>query len=213
MGTAACGRKGFKGRAAVSGERPIGAASCRQQHNQASCPPPPPRAPSPSGAELLRGTPHKGNSTQPFVAFLGGAYPPGRCIWASAPSHGWCCLRSLCRARTTRVGTSAALPPSTVPFCPQTPHRLPCLSRGGRCGRRPRDCPCQERHDRAKWWIVPHSPPVLGLQTTHRKAHQGFDNSKTPLSTAPDLCLTQPPPPPLPPGWRYCMVSLSDTDR
>ena len=45
MGTAACGGKGFKGRAAVSGERPIGAASCRQQHNQMSCypPSPPPR--------------------------------------------------------------------------------------------------------------------------------------------------------------------------
>ena len=41
MGTAADGGKGFKERAAVSGERPIGAARCRQQHNQASCPPPP----------------------------------------------------------------------------------------------------------------------------------------------------------------------------
>ena len=28
------GGKGCKGRAAVSGERPIGAASCRLQHNQ-----------------------------------------------------------------------------------------------------------------------------------------------------------------------------------
>ena len=35
MGTAAYGGKGFEGRAAVSDERPIGAASCRQQHNQA----------------------------------------------------------------------------------------------------------------------------------------------------------------------------------
>ena len=42
MGTAAYGGKGFRGRAAVSGDRPIGAASCRQQHNQASCQPPPP---------------------------------------------------------------------------------------------------------------------------------------------------------------------------
>ena len=41
-GTAACGGKGFKGRAAISGERPVGAASCRRQHNQASCPPRPP---------------------------------------------------------------------------------------------------------------------------------------------------------------------------
>ena len=31
MGTAAYGGKGFKERAAVSGERPIGTASCRQQ--------------------------------------------------------------------------------------------------------------------------------------------------------------------------------------
>ena len=37
MGTAAYGGKGFKGRAAVIGERPIGAARCRQQPNQVSC--------------------------------------------------------------------------------------------------------------------------------------------------------------------------------
>ena len=42
MGAAPSGGKGFKGGAAVSGERPIGAASCRQQHNQASCQRPPP---------------------------------------------------------------------------------------------------------------------------------------------------------------------------
>ena len=41
MGTAADGGKGFKGRAAGGGERPIGAASCRQQHNHASCQCPP----------------------------------------------------------------------------------------------------------------------------------------------------------------------------
>ena len=41
MGTAAYGGKGVKGRAADSGERPMGAASRRQQHNPASCPPPP----------------------------------------------------------------------------------------------------------------------------------------------------------------------------
>ena len=40
MGTATYGGKGCKGRAAVSGERPIGAASCRQQHNQGSYQPP-----------------------------------------------------------------------------------------------------------------------------------------------------------------------------
>ena len=38
VGTAACGGKGLKGRAAVSGERPIGAASCRQQHSNRPLP-------------------------------------------------------------------------------------------------------------------------------------------------------------------------------
>ena len=47
MSNAAYGGKGFKGRAAVSGERPTGAASCRQRLKQASCPPPPP---SPAGS-------------------------------------------------------------------------------------------------------------------------------------------------------------------
>ena len=36
-GAAAYGGDGFKERAAVSGERPTGAASCKQQHNQVSC--------------------------------------------------------------------------------------------------------------------------------------------------------------------------------
>ena len=40
MGTAACGGKGFNGTAAVSCERPIGAGSYRQQHNEVSCQPP-----------------------------------------------------------------------------------------------------------------------------------------------------------------------------
>ena len=40
MGAAAHGGKGFEGRAAVSG--PIGAATWRQQHDQASRQPPPP---------------------------------------------------------------------------------------------------------------------------------------------------------------------------
>ena len=46
MGAAAYGGKGFRERARVSGERPIGAASCRQQYNQASCQPPPPPRPT-----------------------------------------------------------------------------------------------------------------------------------------------------------------------
>ena len=41
MGTATQGGKGFKERARVSGERPGGAASCRQQYSQASCQTPP----------------------------------------------------------------------------------------------------------------------------------------------------------------------------
>ena len=34
MGAAACGGKWLKGRAAVSGDRPTGAAGWRQQHNR-----------------------------------------------------------------------------------------------------------------------------------------------------------------------------------
>ena len=49
MGAAAYRGKGFKERARVSSGRPIGAASCRQQYNQASCQPPPP----PASAQLL----------------------------------------------------------------------------------------------------------------------------------------------------------------
>ena len=45
MGTTAYGGKGFKGRAVVSGERPIGTASCRQQHTQTSCQTPLPKQP------------------------------------------------------------------------------------------------------------------------------------------------------------------------
>ena len=41
MGAAAYGGKGFKERARVSGQRPVGSASCRQQCIQAPCPPPP----------------------------------------------------------------------------------------------------------------------------------------------------------------------------
>eukprot|EP00670_Eutreptiella_braarudii_P016745 CAMPEP_0174360786 /NCGR_PEP_ID=MMETSP0811_2-20130205/55982_1 /TAXON_ID=73025 ORGANISM="Eutreptiella gymnastica-like, Strain CCMP1594" /NCGR_SAMPLE_ID=MMETSP0811_2 /ASSEMBLY_ACC=CAM_ASM_000667 /LENGTH=57 /DNA_ID=CAMNT_0015496863 /DNA_START=1 /DNA_END=172 /DNA_ORIENTATION=+ len=36
-GSAAYGREGFKGRAAGSRKRPMGATTCRQQHNQVSC--------------------------------------------------------------------------------------------------------------------------------------------------------------------------------
>ena len=37
MGAATYGGRGFKPRAGVSGKRPIGAASCKQQRNRASC--------------------------------------------------------------------------------------------------------------------------------------------------------------------------------
>ena len=39
MGAATFGGKGFKERVRVSGERPIGATSCRQQYTQATCQP------------------------------------------------------------------------------------------------------------------------------------------------------------------------------
>ena len=43
MGTTAYGGKGFKGRAVVSGERPISAArGRREQHTMAACQTPPP---------------------------------------------------------------------------------------------------------------------------------------------------------------------------
>ena len=63
MGAAAHGGKGFKERkqrARVNGERLIGAASCRQQYNQASCPPRPPRTPA-TLTQLLWHTPNDPN--------------------------------------------------------------------------------------------------------------------------------------------------------
>ena len=52
MGAATYSGKGFKERAAVSGERPGGAASCRQQYNQALCQKPPPWSWPPSCCTL-----------------------------------------------------------------------------------------------------------------------------------------------------------------
>ena len=53
MGIAACGWRGFKERTRVSGKRPIGAARCRQQYNQASCQTfPPNRLPLPPARPL-----------------------------------------------------------------------------------------------------------------------------------------------------------------
>ena len=45
MGTAACGRERFTGRAVLNGERPIGATSRRRQYNQVPGHPPPPQTP------------------------------------------------------------------------------------------------------------------------------------------------------------------------
>ena len=47
MCTATDGGTGFEERIRASGERPIGAASFRQQSIQASCQPPPPARPRP----------------------------------------------------------------------------------------------------------------------------------------------------------------------
>ena len=55
MGTAACGGKWFK--AAVSGERPTGAARCRQQYHQASCQPPLPVGDGCSGCGVHAASP------------------------------------------------------------------------------------------------------------------------------------------------------------
>ena len=53
MGAAACGGKGFRGRAVVNGERPMGAARCRQQHNEAASPPPHVQQPRPPAASTV----------------------------------------------------------------------------------------------------------------------------------------------------------------
>ena len=53
MGAAACWGEGFKGRAAVSGDQPIGAGRCRQQHTQMSCQPPLPPSLGASGQQSV----------------------------------------------------------------------------------------------------------------------------------------------------------------
>ena len=62
MGATAYGGKGFKGRSGVSGERPTGAASCRQQHNQASCQPP-----APSTLRMTVGSSPTSSAPQPPI--------------------------------------------------------------------------------------------------------------------------------------------------
>ena len=57
MGTAAYGGKQFNGRTAASCERPIGATSCRPQHTQVSCQPPPP-TPQKTSQHAPLSTPH-----------------------------------------------------------------------------------------------------------------------------------------------------------
>ena len=74
MGTAADGGRGFKGRAAVRGEGPIGAPTRRQQLNRASCQPPPPPPARRAASPLPLRAPLFG--TQPL---LGGPWRGGRC--------------------------------------------------------------------------------------------------------------------------------------
>ena len=65
MGAAAYGGKGLKERARVSGERPTGTASFRQQYNQASCHPPPPSGPWDSDPTSIDPPKHPSESPSP----------------------------------------------------------------------------------------------------------------------------------------------------
>ena len=77
MRTAACGGKGFKGSAVVRVERPIGAASCRQQHNQVSCQTPLPRGSVGNGLHPARPGPVQPVASTTFSA-LAPPSPPLR---------------------------------------------------------------------------------------------------------------------------------------
>ena len=116
MGAAACRGRGFKERAGVNGERPSGAVSCRQQHNQASCQPAPPpsRGPAmPVGSEVQTpSTP----PLNPSYAFEAGSPSqratekrgqPQGCIGTpppppprgAQPMPSWCLLGGKCQAQ------------------------------------------------------------------------------------------------------------------
>ena len=103
MGTTAYGGKGSK---AANGDRPVGAASCRQgQHTKATCqpsrPPPPPRPPSLGGLCRPRGQGPR--SQKPFWRGFGGERGGGS-------------------------GLNAPLPPMSSSHAP---HALDIMSRGG----------------------------------------------------------------------------------
>ena len=136
MGTATYGGNGFNQWTRVSGEGPIGAASCRQQSTQASCqaPPPPtphthptdnsmgdcPPCPAHSAAQLRR------RAWLPFIAVpQGDGARRARAFWqnevATAVGH-------VPSFRGDRAGHSAGdrcMRPSSVPRpCPIAPHLL-----------------------------------------------------------------------------------------
>ena len=73
MGTAAYGGKGFKGMAAVSGNRPIGVASYKQQHTCVIPPPPPAQV-------LLPPPPHHYTVSQVVKRISNETMPSPMCI-------------------------------------------------------------------------------------------------------------------------------------
>ena len=118
MGTAACGGKGFKGRIAVSGDWPIGAASCRPRHDQVSC-----QTPLPSLAKPP--APHfQANHVPPWVS--------GVHNYSSAPPPLTCMYVEVVRGVVPRSGrpTMATGPPHNTrynvdPRHPHTPRNTP----------------------------------------------------------------------------------------
>ena len=108
MGAAAYGGKGFKERARVSGERPIGAASCRQQYNEASCQAPPP--PPPTSTLSLYGIPLLPLSRGNFVVYCvgrGDRPADGRFLCACVEGREVGGLLSQPHAHKIQVGTAA----------------------------------------------------------------------------------------------------------
>ena len=127
-------RKGFKERARVSGKRPTGAASCRQQYNRVSCQPPLPR--DHLGGPFLATRQSQGlrpksrpNAFSPFFKGQPGAGkglrlgtgPPRRCVCGPTHPHTACrCsqpadLRCCCLTSPQHHGTDLVLT-----LCPYT---------------------------------------------------------------------------------------------
>ena len=72
-----CQGRGFMGAPRVSGERPIGAGSFRQQSSQAPCPPPPPchlHPPALLDRAVIR--------DPCFFFFSGPQFPAVDCLWS-----------------------------------------------------------------------------------------------------------------------------------